>query len=127
MRSSAGSAPAAKTCTSPRSASTAERASAAETVARVLSHPRLVRARAAQAEGRLFRRELPLVLTVDGVVVDGQADLVWDDGDRLVVIDYKTDVDLSPGEPSYRRQIGLYADALTKAYGRAVDAVLLRV
>ena len=108
-------------------ATDAERASAAETVARVLSHPRLVRARAAQAEGRLFRRELPLVLTVDGVVVDGQADLVWDDGDRLVVIDYKTDVDLAPGEPSYRRQIGLYADALTKAYGRAVDAVLLRV
>lgn len=52
---------------------------------------------------------------------------MWDDGDRLVVIDYKTDVDLSPGEPSYRRQIGLYADALTTAYGRAVDAVLLRV
>ena len=107
--------------------SDAERASAAESVARVLAHPRLVRARAAQVEGRLFRRELPLVLTVAGVVVDGQADLVWDDGDRLVVIDYKTDVDLSPGEPSYRRQIGLYADALAQAYGRAVEAVLLRV
>ena len=108
-------------------ATDAERAAAAETAARVLAHPRLVRAWAAQAEGRLFRRELPLVLTADGVVIDGQADLVWDDGDRLVLIDYKTDVDLSPGEPSYRRQVGLYADALAQAYGRDVEAVLLRV
>lgn len=108
-------------------ATDAERASAAETAARVLAHPRLARAKDAHADGRLFRRELPLVLTAGDVVVDGQADLVWDDGDRLVVVDYKTDVDLSPGEPSYRRQIGLYADALAKAYGRDVEAVLLRV
>lgn len=43
------------------------------------------------------------------------------------MVDYKTDVDLSPGEPSYRRQVGLYADVLARSYGRRVEAVLLRV
>ena len=83
--------------------------------------------RAAAGAGRLWRRELPLAVTVGDLVVDGQADLVWDDGDRLVVVDYKTDVAIGSAEPSYRRQIGLYADALARAYGREVDAVLLRV
>ncbi len=104
-----------------------ERAAAAECAARVLAHPVFARVRAAAAGGRLWRRELPLAVTVDDVVIDGQADLVWDDGDRLVVVDYKTDVAIGPAEPSYRRQIALYADALARAYGRTVDAVLLRV
>jgi ATP-dependent exoDNAse (exonuclease V) beta subunit len=58
--------------------------------------------------------------------LDGLADFVWDDGDRLVVVDYKTDVAIGPVEPSYRRQIAPYADALSRAYGRQVNAVLLR-
>ncbi|MGE0816439.1 MAG: UvrD-helicase domain-containing protein [Vicinamibacterales bacterium] len=108
-------------------ASDAERAAAAEAVGRVLAHGLLDRVRAAAAGGRLCRRELPLAVASDDVVVDGQADLVWDDGDRLVVVDYKTDVAIGPAEPSYRRQVALYADALSRAFGRDVDAVLLRV
>jgi ATP-dependent exoDNAse (exonuclease V) beta subunit len=104
-----------------------ERASAAAAVAAALAHPVFARVRAAAAAGRLWRRELPLAVSVGDLVVDGQADLVWDDGDALVVVDYKTDVDLTPGEPAYRRQIALYADALARAYGRRVEAVLLRV
>ncbi|MEZ5419706.1 MAG: UvrD-helicase domain-containing protein [Vicinamibacterales bacterium] len=104
-----------------------ERAAAAEAAGRALGHAVFARVRAASAAGRLARRELPLTVAAGEVMVDGQADLVWDDGDRLVVADYKTDVDLAPGEASYRRQIALYADALGRAYGRPVDAVLLRV
>ena len=41
------------------------------------------RARTAQAAGRTCRREVSLGVVVDGVVVDGQADLLFDDGDAL--------------------------------------------
>lgn len=108
-------------------ATDAERAAAAEAAARAFGHPLYARVRAAHAGGRACRREWPLSVVVDGVVVDGQADLAFDDGERWVVVDFKTDVELSAGEPSYRRQLALYADAIARAYGRPADAVLLRV
>ncbi|MGD9904599.1 MAG: UvrD-helicase domain-containing protein [Vicinamibacterales bacterium] len=105
-----------------------ERAAAAAMVDRALKHAVLDRARAAQAAGRSCRRELPLGVVVDGVVVDGQADLVFDDGDgRWLVVDFKTDVEITGIEAVYQRQVALYVDAAAQAIGATVEGVLLRV
>jgi ATP-dependent helicase/nuclease subunit A len=104
-----------------------ERAAAAVMVGRALTHDIFARARVAAASGRLCRRELPLAITMGDVVVDGQADLVFDDGDRLLIVDFKTDVEIGAAEPSYRRQVALYVDAVGRAYGRSAAGVLLRV
>ena len=77
-----------------------ERAAAAAMVDRALKHALLDRARAARAAGRSCRREVSLGVVVDGVVVDGQADLLFDDGDRWLVVDFKTDVEITGSEAS---------------------------
>jgi len=104
-----------------------ERAAAALTADRVLRHPLLAQARAAEAAGRGCRREVSLSLAVDGTIIDGQADLAFDDGERWVVVDFKTDVEIAGAEESYRRQIALYVEAIARATGRPASGVLLRV
>jgi ATP-dependent helicase/nuclease subunit A len=64
---------------------------------------------------------------IDGVLIDGQADLVFDDGEGWVVVDFKTDAEIGEADDVYRRQIALYAAALMKATGRPARGVLLRV
>ncbi len=103
-----------------------ERFAAATVAARLLGHPLLTRARAARAAGRVCRREVPLVLTVGAVVVDGQADLLWDDGDGWMVLDFKTDVELAGSLAAYTRQVALYLEALRQATGRPARGALLR-
>ncbi|MEP7118293.1 MAG: PD-(D/E)XK nuclease family protein, partial [Acidobacteriota bacterium] len=107
-------------------ASDAERASAAMVVGELLRHPLLARARAAAAAGRVCRREVPLVATIDGVLVDGLADLLWDDGDGWMVVDFKTDVALGHNLAVYTRQVALYLEALRLATGRNGRGALLR-
>ncbi len=104
-----------------------ERVAAAEAAERALAHQVFVRARAAAAAGRACQREWPLAAMVGDVLVDGQADLAFDDGASWVVVDFKTDVAIDSAEPAYRLQVALYADALNRAYGRPVEALLVRV
>jgi ATP-dependent exoDNAse (exonuclease V) beta subunit len=104
-----------------------ERAAAAAMVDRALTHALLDRARAALAAGRSCRREVALGVVVDGVVVDGQADLLFDDGERWLVVDFKTDVEITGSEAIYQRQVALYMDAVARASGLAVEGALLRV
>ncbi len=103
-----------------------ERAAAATLAGELLRHPLLDRARSAAAAGRVCRREVPLVLTVGAVVVDGQADLLWDDGDGWMVLDFKTDIALGDSVPAYERQVALYVEALRRATGRPARGTLLR-
>ena len=103
-----------------------ERAAAATVADQLLRHPLVARARAAAAAGRVCRREVPLVVTVGGVLVDGQADLLWDDGEGWMVVDFKTDIDLGPGLEVYARQVAVYLEALTRATGRPAAGALLR-
>jgi ATP-dependent helicase/nuclease subunit A len=63
---------------------------------------------------------------VGGVVVDGQADLLWDEGDGWMVLDFKTDVALGDSVPAYARQVALYVEALRRATGRPARGALLR-
>ncbi len=107
-------------------ATDAERAAAATVAGALLGHPLLARARAAAAAGRVCRREVPLVLTVDALLVDGQADLLWDDGDGWMVLDFKTDIELGASTALYARQVAVYLEALRRATGRPARGALLR-
>jgi ATP-dependent exoDNAse (exonuclease V) beta subunit len=102
----------------------------------VLRHPLLEQARRAQADGRVCLREVPVSLVLPHpphlhppapVLVDGQADLAFEDEDGWLVVDFKTDAELGASEAAYRRQVALYAEAITCATGRPARGVLLRV
>ncbi len=106
----------------------AERDAAAEAVIRVLAHDLMRRAAVADAGGRA-RRECPVtVLAPEGTLIEGVVDLAFEDGGRWVVIDFKTDREISQdGIERYRRQVALYATAITRATGLPADATLIRV
>jgi ATP-dependent helicase/nuclease subunit A len=90
-------------------------------------HPLLQRARDAAAKGECYR-ELPLTLRMDdGVLIEGIADLVFQDQDRWNVVDFKTDQEMATGLNRYRRQVSLYAAAISEARNVESAAYLLRV
>ena len=69
-------------------------------------------------------RELPVAVRLqDGRLVEGRADLVFFDGERWTVVDFKT------GSSNNRddRQVALYARALELAKGQPVRAVILEI
>ena len=101
--------------------------SAREVVARVLAHPVLRAAAAADAAGRCYR-ETPVTLrTADGGLVEGHVDLAFDDGDGFVVVDFKTDRELDGALDRYTAQVQVYAGAIARATGRPARGVLLRM
>jgi ATP-dependent helicase/nuclease subunit A len=105
-------------------ATTAEYDAAVVAAAAALAHP-LLRA-AANADA--CRRELPLTVRADdGTLVEGALDLAFRDASGWTVIDFKTDQEIGARADVYRRQVALYADALTQATGLPARAVLLRV
>ena len=70
-------------------------------------------------------REYPVMVKLDdGRLVEGRADLVYFDGLRWTVIDFKTG---SAASKRNREQLQLYALALGRATGQPVRAVLLEV
>jgi ATP-dependent helicase/nuclease subunit A len=64
----------------------------------------------------------------DGII-EGFADLVFQDSEGLVVLDYKTNIALTPQKiADYRLQLDVYANLITKATGLEVnEKVLLHV
>ncbi len=101
--------------------------SVAAAVHETLQHP-LVRAAAAADRAGRCRREAPVTLRLeDGTSIEGHLDMAFEDADGWTVIDFKTDVDMDASLDTYRRQVALYARALTAATGRPARAVLLRL
>jgi ATP-dependent exoDNAse (exonuclease V) beta subunit len=109
-------------------ANDAESEGAAELAARALAHPVLVRAAAAARHG-LCRRETPVAMEIDGVLVEGVVDAAFRDADdgSWTVVDFKTDVQLGARREDYVRQVALYARAIAEATGAPVRAVLLQL
>jgi ATP-dependent exoDNAse (exonuclease V) beta subunit len=111
-------------------ASDEEMLRAARDVAVALAHPLLQRARAAAARGELFRETPVSVCSADGSLLDGVVDLAFrehtENGPRLILVDYKTDVEMARLEP-YARQLARYAQALSQALGEQVQCLLFRV
>jgi ATP-dependent exoDNAse (exonuclease V) beta subunit len=90
-----------------------------------LAHPLLDRARAAERK----HREYPVMLRVDrGRLMEGVIDLAFVENSAWVIIDFKTDADIS-GRPSdqYQRQLQWYAHALSRLTGWPARAYLLGV
>ena len=80
--------------------------------------------REAAASGRSWR-EVYVAAPIDGTTVEGFVDLLFDDGDGLVVVDYKTDAvaDAAAADAAvsrYRLQAAAYAAVLGQALGRPV-------
>jgi ATP-dependent helicase/nuclease subunit A len=73
-------------------------------------------AEAAQ-NGRLWK-EKPFVMKHQGVLVQGIIDVFWMEGNRLVLMDYKTDRVETAEElvVRYKTQLDLYADALARIF-----------
>jgi ATP-dependent exoDNAse (exonuclease V) beta subunit len=94
---------------------------------RVLAHEILKRCRAADLRGRC-RRETPVSLLIEGVLLEGIVDVAFEEDDGWIVVDYKTDRELeAAGEDRYRRQVAVYASAIAHATNTECRAVLLIV
>ena len=111
-------------------ATSEEVTAATETVTRALSHPLMRRAAAASLAGRC-RRETPIAMRLeDGVIVEGIVDLAFvDESDpgTWIVVDFKTDFEISGRLDEYREQVALYARGISRATGLAVKGVMLRL
>jgi ATP-dependent exoDNAse (exonuclease V) beta subunit len=127
-----------------------ERDAAAAIGVKLLAHPRLGEARAAQLAGRRVWREMPVTLRVPSTthqtatqsdsslradapmesavhIVDGQIDLAYESESGWVVVDFKTDIEMVNAQDTYKQQVGLYCEAVTRATGKLATGVLLRV
>ncbi len=71
----------------------------------------------ADKRGDLFR-EKPFVMDYEGVLLQGIIDVFWIEGDKIVLLDYKTDRVEQAEELKYRyeKQLNLYADALCRIF-----------
>jgi ATP-dependent helicase/nuclease subunit A len=98
---------------------------AAELVTRVLGTPLLRRA----ARSPRCRREVPVTMSgPDAALVEGVADLIFEENGGSVVVEFKTDIEIGEkGLERYRRQVGFYVAAVRLATGRAAEGILLRV
>ena len=107
-------------------ASDDEAAAATAAVAAVLQHPLFDRVRAAERAGRLSREVPVLMQAPDGTLVEGTVDLTFAEEDERIVLDFKTDRELSLEIDQYKNQLRLYCRALA-GDGRRSRAVLMRV
>jgi len=100
--------------------------SAGEVTQAVLGHPLMARARESARQGRC-RRESPVTLSMEGTLLEGVADLAFLEGDTWTVVDFKTDRELETRLEDYRKQVGIYAEAIALATGQKAEAILMRV
>ncbi len=104
-----------------------EALAAVPVAAAALQHPVMRRA----AAGARCLRETPIVHALeDGTLAEGVVDLAFQEGDgddaRWVVVDFKTDIKVTP-PPEYAVQVSLYADAIAEATGQPASGILLMV
>ncbi|SFP36920.1 UvrD-like helicase C-terminal domain-containing protein [Bradyrhizobium sp. Ghvi] len=103
---------------------------AVATVSRAKAHPLLQRAANAAKVGRL-RREIPVMLMQDEVLVEGVVDLAFredlPDFAGWIVVDFKTDRELAEAHDRYVRQVQLYSRAVSASTGLPARGVLLAI
>jgi ATP-dependent exoDNAse (exonuclease V) beta subunit len=104
-----------------------EIAAAEEAVTRVLAHPVLQAASAAAQQGRCHRETAVTLRLEAGTIVEGIVDLAYEAEDGFVVVDFKTDRELEGALDRYRRQVQLYASAVSAATGRPARGVLMKI
>jgi ATP-dependent exoDNAse (exonuclease V) beta subunit len=92
----------------------------------VLAHPLVSAARAAERHGRCHR-ELPVTLIDGDTLLEGVADLVFEEDGVMTVVDFKTDRADPIGLTRYARQVRAYAAAIRSASGKPVRPILMQV
>jgi ATP-dependent helicase/nuclease subunit A len=90
-------------------------------VRNALSSPILERAR----KSKNIWREVSVMAPIERIVAEGIIDLVFEEDDGLVIVDYKTDnlysdKEITLATDKYQLQILLYAYAINKATGKVV-------
>jgi ATP-dependent exoDNAse (exonuclease V) beta subunit len=101
-----------------------ERDAAIAAVETALAHPLLARARIASR----CHREYPLVYKLDdGRVLEGILDLAFVEKGQWVIVDFKTDADVSERRAQYERQLQWYGFALARLTKMAARAYLLEI
>jgi len=109
-------------------APTEEIESAIERVQTALRHPLLDRARASKRKHREYPVMLRVTMEGDGNrLMEGIIDLAFVEDDAWVVVDFKTDADVSAKGDLYQRQLQWYASALSRLTGLPARAYLLSV
>jgi len=66
-------------------------------------------------------------LQKDGTMIEGVLDLAFEEDGATIVVDFKTDHELSAGESRYRAQVQQYVAAVTRATGRPAKGILFKV
>ena len=100
---------------------------AVEVVTSVLRDSLFDRVRLAERAGRC-ERELPITWKApDGTLIEGAADLVFEDLTGITVIDFKTDRELAGDLERYRRQLSVYCQALGSLRGTSTRGILARI
>jgi ATP-dependent helicase/nuclease subunit A len=109
-------------------ASEEEIVAAFDTVRATLAHPILRRAAASASKGEI-RRETPVLLVLDGGLVEGVVDLAFLE-DRAefsgwTVVDFKTDREFATSSDHYTAQVTAYSAAIEAATGLPSRGILL--
>jgi ATP-dependent exoDNAse (exonuclease V) beta subunit len=101
-----------------------ESTAAQEAVAVALRHSLLERARMAER----CHREYPITLRLEeNRLMEGVIDLAFVENGEWVVVDFKTDADVSDRRRQYERQLQWYAYALTQLTGIPARGVLFGI
>ena len=100
---------------------------AAEVVASVLRHPLFDRVRTAERRRRCHREWPVIWLAPSGLLVEGTIDLVFEENNCLIALDFKTDRELTADLDRYKRQLTYYCRALEAATGKTACGVLFKV
>ena len=108
-------------------ASPEEVRSAIDLVRRVLQHSIFADAARAAKDGRCYR-ETPVTLRLEsGGLIEGFVDLAFEVDGQMIVVDFKTDRELEGAIETYRRQVQIYAHAISAATGRQTRGILMKI
>jgi ATP-dependent exoDNAse (exonuclease V) beta subunit len=103
-------------------ASFEETSAAIQLVTRTLKSPLMSRA----ALAAQVRRESPVVIRLaDGLLIEGVADLAFEEAQGWTVVDFKTDTEIAGRLDEYRAQLGLYVRGIRASTSRPASGVLL--
>lgn len=69
------------------------------------------------------RSEESFLMAYDGYYVNGQIDLIFEDKDSVILIDFKTD--MVKREEAYKTQLSIYKEAIEEALGKKVGKSLV--
>lgn len=75
------------------------------------------------AENIPKRSEESFLMAYDGYYVNGQIDLIFEDKDSVILIDFKTDT--IKREDAYKTQLAIYKEAIEEALGKKVGKSLI--